>query len=69
MLFHDSTVFGKVVNYPETLANTVLGIIWLTNLNAEFLQEEVNGTREAIQSSGGTIQVIISDNNQIRNYT
>ena len=27
MLFHGGTVFGKAVNYPEKLANTVLSIM------------------------------------------
>jgi hypothetical protein len=59
MLYHGGTVFGKAVNKPCDLANTVLGIMIkclyggptflskmlpLSGLNSDFLNEQVMGT-------------------------
>ena len=79
MLFHGGTIFGKAVNNPAELANTVLGIMIVClyggptflskmlpvkNLNSQFIHEQISLTREAIQSSNGKVKVIICDNNR-----
>ena len=79
MLFHGGTIFGKAVNNPAKLANTVLGIMIVclyggptflskmlpvTNLSSQFIHEQISLTREAIQSSNGKIKVIICDDNR-----
>ena len=63
MLFHGGSVFGKIINNPSKLAKSVLGIMVVclyggpkslvkmlpvANLNAEFVQHEINQTKESI---------------------
>ena len=79
ILFHGGTIFGKAVNNPAKLANTLLGIMIVclyggptflskmlpvTNLNSQFIHEQISLTREAIQSSNGKVKVIICDDNR-----
>ena len=80
LLLHGGTVFGKAVNNPECLANTVLGIMLacqyggpvflskmlpVANLDSKFVEEEIKKTRDAIKEAGGEARVLICDDNKV----
>ena len=80
LLYHGGTVFGKAVNKPSALANTVLGfflvglfggpkfllrMIPVTELDSIFLFDECQKVINNINEAGGNIISIISDDNRV----
>ena len=76
-MYHRGTIFGKAINKPNELANTVLGYYIVTffdgpkfllrmlpvsGLDAPFQFDE---TQKIIECVGGSIFCIISDNNRV----
>lgn len=79
MLYHGGQVFGKSADDPKCLAKTVLGIMIccmfggpafltkilpISKLNACFLQNQVQLSRDAISRAGGQVKVIVCDGNR-----
>ena len=79
LLYHGGTLFGRAVNNPSSLAETVLGLIIVclnrgpsflakmlpvSKLNSMFIREVVDATYESIRSSGGKVIAIICDGNR-----
>ena len=80
LLFHGGTLFGKALNNPECLANTVLGIMIacqhggptflskmlpVSGLDSKFVSEQIQKTRESIKAAGGDARALICDNNRV----
>jgi len=78
--YHGGAVFGKAVNRPDLLANTVLSfmIVCLFNgpkllyrmlpvkqLDSVFLYEQTNLILKLISQAGGIVKAIICDNNRV----
>ena len=77
-MYHGRTIFGKAVNEPSKLANTVLSFFIVTlfgeprfllrmlpvsALDATFLFEETQNLIDSVKNAGGwVISIIISDN-------
>lgn len=79
LLYHGGQIFGKSVDDPQRLANTVLGIMvscmfggprFLTKilpiacLNSAFLHEQVRLCMKCIQKAGGQVKALICDGNR-----
>ena len=79
MTYHAGSVFGRAINNPEFLANSVLGIMVdcmfggptflssmlpVAKLNSSFLNEHIAQTIEDISSSGGHVNVLVCDDNR-----
>ena len=80
MLYHGKQLFGKSVNNPSLLAQTVFGImliclnggtklltklIQISNLTSVFLFEQIELTVQAISSVPADVKVIICDGNWV----
>ena len=79
LMYHGGTIFGKAVNEPSKLANTVLSFFIVTlfgeprfllrmlpvsALDATFLFKETQN-KDSVKNAGGrVISIIISDNNR-----
>ena len=78
--YHDGIVFGKSVNKPHQLANTVLSFLVVTlfngpkflykmlrvrELDAEFLFEQTTLILDAIKNNGGNVVAIVCDGNRV----
>ena len=78
--YHGSILFGKAVNHPSKLANTVLSFIVITlfggpkflckmlpvcNLSANFVFEQTNLLLDAIKNAGGKVVATIYDGNRV----
>ena len=79
LLYHGGTVFGQAENNPDSLAETVLGlmivclhggpkfinkVIPVTKLNASYIYGQVNDLQKNIETAGGTLKAIICDGNR-----
>ena len=80
LLFHGGSVFGKALNHPSMLAKSVLGVMVesllggptflskmlpVTQLNSEFMLDEISKTIPAIEAVNGEVKVLICDNNRV----
>ncbi|XP_065644326.1 uncharacterized protein LOC136075356 [Hydra vulgaris] len=78
--YHGGIVFGKSVNKPHLLANTVLSFLVVTlfngpkflykmlpvrELDAEFLFEQTTLILDAIKNNGGNVVAIVCDGNRV----
>ena len=78
--YHGGMLFGKAVNNPSVLANTVLcfmivnffggpkflcKMLPVRNLNADFLFNQANSILSSIRSVGGNVVAIICDGNRV----
>ena len=78
--YHGGIVFGKSVNKPHLLANTVLSFLVVTlfngpkflykmiparKLDAEFLFEQTTLILDAIKNNGGNVVAIVCDGNRV----
>ena len=80
LLFHGGSVFGKALNHPSMLAKSVLGVMVesllggptflskmlpVTQLNSEFMLDEISKTIAAIEAVNGEVKVLICDKNRV----
>ena len=80
LMYHGNTIFGKAINKPNELANTVLGYYIVTffrgpkfllrmlpvsGLDTPFQFDETQQIIECVKDAGGSIFCIISDNNRV----
>ena len=80
LLFHGGSVFDKALNHPAMLAKSVLGVMVesllggptflskmppVTQLNSEFMLDEISKTIAAIEAVNGEVKVLICDNNRV----
>ena len=80
LMYHGGTIFGKAVNEPSKLANTVLSFFIVTlfggprfllrmlqvgALDSTFLFEETQNVIDSVKNAGGRVISIISDNNRV----
>ena len=80
LLYHGGTMFGRALNNPDCLANTVLGIMIacqyggpvflskmlpVSGLDSDYVSEQIRKTRECIKAAGGDARVLICDNNRV----
>ena len=78
--YHGGIVFGKAVNNPEKLANTVLSfmivclcagpkflckILPVKNLDASFLFDQATILIDAVKKAGGKVVVVVGDGNRV----
>ena len=78
--YHGGIVFGKSVNKPHLLANTILSFLVITlfngrkflykmlpvrELDAEFLFEQTTLILDAIKNNGGNVVAIVCDGNRV----
>ena len=78
--YHGGILFGKAVNHPSKLANTVLSFMVITlfggpkflckmlpvcNLSANFVFEQTNLLLDAIKNAGGKVVATICDGNRV----
>ena len=78
--YHGGILFGKAVNNPSVLANTVLSFMIVTlfggpkflykmlpvrNLNADFLFNQASSVLSSIKCVGGNVVAIICDGNRV----
>ncbi|XP_065660880.1 uncharacterized protein LOC136084588 [Hydra vulgaris] len=78
--YHGGTVFGKAVNNPNVLANTVLSFMVITlfggpkflckmlpvcDIDSNFLFEQTNFLLSAIKVAGGHVISIVCDGNRV----
>ena len=78
--YHGGIVFGKSVNKPHLLANTVLSFLVVTlfngqkflykmlpvrELDAEFLFEQTTLVLDVIKNNGGNVVAIVCDGNRV----
>ena len=78
--YHGSILFGKAVNNPSVLANTVLSFMIVTlfggpkflykmlpvrNMNAGFLFNQASSILSSIKGVGGNVVAIICDGNSV----
>ena len=79
-MYHGGTIFGKAINKPNELANTMLGYYIVTffggpkflfrmlpvsGLDAPFQFDETQKIIDCIKDAGGRIFCIIGDNNRV----
>ena len=79
MLYHGGSLYGKAVNNPELMTNSVLTIIVkylfggpsfvfkmlpVAKMAASFLYQQVQDTLEMIREAGGDIESVICDGNR-----
>ena len=77
--YHGGTVYGSAANNPSVFADTVLGVmvnclhggpkfltkmIPVSNLDTNFLKQQVETNIDAVKLAGGEILVTVSDGNR-----
>ena len=80
LTYHGGILFGKAVNNPNVLANTVLSFMIITmfggpkflhkmlpvkNLDATFLFEQTTAILSSIKLAGGNVVATILDGNRV----
>ena len=80
LMYHGGSVFGKAVNKPDELANTMLAFFVVTffggpkfllrmipirGLDAAFMFNETSKVIDCVMNAGGTISSIICDNSRV----
>ena len=80
LMYHGGSVFGKAVNKPNELANTVLSFFIVSGfggpkflfrmlpvhkLDTSFLREQTDNIIRSVNEVGGNIVAIVCDNNRV----
>ena len=80
LMYHGGSIFGKAVNKPNELANTVLSFFNVSGfggpkflyrmlpvykLDTSFLREQADNIIRSINEVGGNIMAIVCDNNRV----